>query len=460
MSTPKPLILSAAAMYAKLVFSVAPTISAWTLVLILLSCCPPASAEVHTLTLRQALDFAAKQNPDVLLARLDAQRAEQGIRIAKDPFSPKVYGGSGLAWTSGYPNTIDGNAPSIFEAKTNMSLFNRPATYQVAEARENARGAQMDAQAKSDEVAYRTAIQYLDVLETAKQVEVLSQQVPSLTKVVDTMRARVEEGSELKVESKRADVNLASVRQRLEAATADLEYSEMLLAVTIGYSANDRVQAVEPEPLTATELKSEEECVDLALKQSRQLQRFQSTVLAKELEIRSQNAQRLPQVGLVAQYALFGQYNYQNYFSKFQANNGQLGVSITIPLLVGSAAKALADQAATDIAKLRLQMNDTRNQISMNTRRSYQQWKKAEGARAVAQMQLELAREDLSVLIAQMTEGRALLSRVEQARVAENERWIQLYTAEIQLQRARLAVLRDTGTLIAALRAEPQAQQP
>jgi len=456
----KPLILSTAAPYAKLIFSVAPTISSWILVIILLSCCATASAEVLTLTLRQALDFAAKQNADVLLARLDAQRAEQGIRVAKDPFSPKVYGGSGLAWTSGYPNTIDGNAPSIFEAKTNMYLFNRPASFQVAEARENARGAQMDAQAKSDEVAYRTAIQYLDVLETAKQVEVLSQQVPSLTKVVDTMKARVEEGSELKVESKRAEVNLASARQRLEAATADLEYSEMLLAVTIGYSASDRVQAVQPETVASPELRSEEECVDLALKQSRQLQRFQSTVLAKELEIRSQNAQRLPQVGLVAQYALFGDYNYQNYFSKFQANNGQLGVSITVPLLVGSAAKALADQAATDISKLRLQMNDTRNQISMNTRRSYQQWKKAEGTRAIAQMQLELAREDLSVLIAQMTEGRAPLSRVEQARVAENERWIQLYAVEMQLQRARLAILRDTGTLVATLRAQPEPQQP
>jgi outer membrane protein len=425
---------------------------------ILLSFCAIASAEVHTLTLRQALDYAAKQNADVLLARLDAQRAEQGIRVAKDPFSPKVYGGSGLAWTSGYPNSIDGNAPSIFEAKTTMSLFNRPASYQVAEARENARGAQMDAQAKSDEVAYRTAVQYLEVLEMAKQVEVLSQQVPSLTKVVDTMKARVEEGSELAVESKRAEVNLASVRQRLEAATAD--YSQMLLAVTIGFPPADRVQAVQSEPLAGPEIKSEDECVDLALKQSRQLQRFQSTVLAKELEIRSQNAQRLPQVGLVAQYALFGKYNYQEYFTKFQANNGQLGVSITIPLLVGSAARALADQAATDIAKLRLEMNDTRNQISMNTRRSYQQWKKAEGARSIAQMQLELAREDLSVLIAQMTEGRAPMSRVEQARVAENERWIQLYSAEIQLQRARLAVLRDTGTLVAALRADPAAQQP
>lgn len=430
------------------------------LILSLLSFCVLATAEVHTLTLRQALDFAAKQNPDVLLSRLDAQRAEQGIRVAKDPFSPKVYGGSGLAWTSGYPNSIDGNAPSIFEAKTNMSLFNRPASFQVAEARESARGAQMDAQSKSDEVAYRTAIEYLDVLEMAKLVEVLSQQVPSLTKVSETMKARVEEGSELAVEAKRSSVNLASVQQRLEAATADLEYAEMLLAVTIGYPANDRVVAVQAGNVAGPEVQSEEECVDLALKQSRQLQRFQSTVLARELEIRAQNAQRLPQVGLVAQYALFGKYNYQNYFTKFQANNGQLGVSITIPLLVGSAAKALADQAATDIAKLRLQMNDTRNQISLNTRRSYQQWKKSEGARSIAQMQLELAREDLSVLIAQMTEGRAPISRVEQARVAENERWIQLYAAEIQLQRARLAVLRDTGTLVATLHVEALAQQP
>jgi outer membrane protein len=456
-SLPKPLLSPVARAG---VVSLCSRQAPYALILMFLCCCATALAEVHTLTLRQALDFASKQNVDVLLSRLDAQRAEQGIRVAKDPFSPKVYGGSGLAWTSGYPNAIDGNAPSIFEAKTNMSLFNRPASYQVAEARENSRGAQLDAQSRSDEVAYRTAIQYLDVLEIAKQVEILSQQVPSLTKVSETMKARVEEGSELAVEAKRAAVNLASARQRLEAATADLAYAQMLLAVTIGYPATDRVETVQAENVAGPELQSEEECVDLALKQSRQLQRFQSTVLARELEIRSQNAQRLPQVGLVAQYALFGKYNYQNYFTKFQANNGQLGVSITIPLLVGSAAKALADQAATDIAKLRLQMNDTRNQISMNTRRSYQQWKKAEGARSIAQMQLELAREDLSVLIAQMTEGRTPLSRVEQARVAENERWIQLYAAEIQLQRARLALLRDTGTLVATLRATPETQQP
>ncbi len=73
------------------------------------------SAEVRPLTLRQTLELAARQNPDVTLARLDEQRAEQGIKVAVDPFRPKIYGGSGVAATYGYPNSIDGSAPSLFQ---------------------------------------------------------------------------------------------------------------------------------------------------------------------------------------------------------------------------------------------------------------------------------------------------------------------------------------------------------
>ena len=87
------------------------------------------SAEVHSLTLQQALELAARQNPEVALARLDEQRAEQGVQVALDPFRPKVYGGSGLAYTYGYPNSIDGNAPSLIELKTDMAIFNRPKSY-------------------------------------------------------------------------------------------------------------------------------------------------------------------------------------------------------------------------------------------------------------------------------------------------------------------------------------------
>jgi hypothetical protein len=97
----------------------------------------PGLAEVHPLTLRQAVDIALKQSPDLVLARLDEQKAQYAIRIAKDPFVPKIYAGSGAAKTWGYPSSIEGAAPSIIEARTDMSLFNRPA---CQGARERARG--------------------------------------------------------------------------------------------------------------------------------------------------------------------------------------------------------------------------------------------------------------------------------------------------------------------------------
>src|SRR3954467_8908244 len=88
------------------------------------ACC--MRGEVRSLTLPQALEIATRQNPDVALARLDVQRAAEGIAVAQDPFRPKVFAGSRLAYTYGYPNSIEGNAPSLFQIKTDMAIYNRP----------------------------------------------------------------------------------------------------------------------------------------------------------------------------------------------------------------------------------------------------------------------------------------------------------------------------------------------
>jgi len=112
-----------------------------------------AAAEVRTLTLREALDIALKQNPDVVLARLDQQRARARNTIEKDPFVPKVFAGSGAAYTNGFPMSIDGNAPAVLQAKTQMAIFNRPQSLRAAQANESARGAEIDIGLRQDEVA-------------------------------------------------------------------------------------------------------------------------------------------------------------------------------------------------------------------------------------------------------------------------------------------------------------------
>jgi outer membrane protein len=425
-----------------------------------LCACVIAAAETHNLTLQQALAIAMRQNPDVMLTRLDQQRTQDDIRIAQNPFHPKVYGGSGLAYTYGYPNSIDGNAPSLIQVKTDMALFNRPDTYKISSARELAHGAQFGAEAKAEVVAYQTADLFLSASQTEHESETLGNEIPGLKKVAAAMEAAVQEGSELPLERKRAEVNLAISQQRLGAAALDADYYEMMLAIVLGFPATDRVKPVDsamPEMATPA---SESDASDIALRNNGELKQMRANVLAKELDMRSYKAERLPKVDAVLQYSLFLKENYQEYFQKFQHNNAQIGASITIPLLIGPQAKALADQAAVDMAKLRIQMEQVRNRIISDTRRSYQQWQKAASIRDLTRMQLDLARENLTVLLAQNGEGRVPLRAVEQARLEENDRWIALFEAETQLTRTKIAILRQMGTLVASLRGTDAAATP
>src|SRR5271170_1470058 len=134
-------------------------------------------AESHPLTLRQAVELALRQNPDLVLSRLDEQRTQAAIRVAKDPFSPKVFAGSGAAYTHGYPNSIEGAAPSIVQVRTDMALYNKPRSYDVAEARENARGAAFASQSKTGDIALQTASLFLDAQQLARTGESLANEV-------------------------------------------------------------------------------------------------------------------------------------------------------------------------------------------------------------------------------------------------------------------------------------------
>src|SRR5215469_4683060 len=138
------------------------------LLLLFCSLAIPSRAEIKEMTMRQAVQMAVAQNPDVLLARLDQQKARTQVAIQRDPFVPKVYAGSGLAYTNGFPTSIEGSAPSVFQARTIMTIFNRSQNYLVAQAAEGIRGAGADIARREEEVAYRVAVLFLDAEQAAR----------------------------------------------------------------------------------------------------------------------------------------------------------------------------------------------------------------------------------------------------------------------------------------------------
>src|SRR6185312_774542 len=413
---------------------------------------PVIPAETHNLTLKQAVARALAQNPEVLMVRLDEAKADLGIRVAKAPFTPRVGMGSGLAYSNGFPLSIEGSAPAAFEAKANASLFNMSQKYGIDQARETARGAGFATGEKNDEIAYRVASLYIDADRAMRLADSAQKQVESLEKVLQTVQARVEEGRELPVTAQEANVNLLRAKQRLVGLQSDRDYASHSLAVTLGYRAQDLVTPIEEERGIATIPASEEAAVQTAITSSKELKRLQSSAAAKGLEIKSDKAQRLPTVDLVAQYALLTKYsNYDQYFARFQRNNGQLGASIQVPLFMGSAVKAQIEQAEQVGLHIRAEVDAARNRIALDIHQSYLDIHKTDAAKDLAQADLDLARTQLSVVLAQMNEGRASLRQVEEARFNENEKWIAFYDAQFNAERARLNVLRQTGELRAAL---------
>jgi outer membrane protein TolC len=156
---------------------------------------------------------------------------------------------------------------------------------------------------------------------------------------------------------------------------------------------------------------------------------------------------------VVAQDNIFAKYNYTTLLNyKFRTNNPELGASVTIPLLIGKTARAYSSQAEADVAKMRIEVARTRSRITADLRRAYLDVKTAESSQELARDDLDFTREDLNIELAKYAEGRVPMAHIETLRATENEKFVAFYVSRQATERARLNVLRLTGTLVAALK--------
>jgi len=413
----------------------------------------PLLAETHALTLSQVADLAGRQSPEALLSRLEEQKAAHEVQAAKDPFTPKLYAGSGLAYSSGFPMSIEGSAPSIVQARAVASVYNRSQRMRLAQARETARGAGVQGQIDRETAAARALEVFVDLERYQRLAVAMRSQVGSAQRSEEAMRARVAEGRDIPLEGKRAALEVARSSQRLAAQEALLNATATQLASLLGFPPGDRVLPSEEERKPAAVPMDEQEAVRNAFADNKEIRRLESALLAKTLEIQSHRATRYPTLDLVATYGLFAKFNnYEDFFQRFQRHNGQLGVSVQVPIFAGHASSAMASQGEVDLARLRVELSQARARIQNEAAKAFVDYQVAEGARRVARLDLDVTREQLSVELARLEEGRSTAAQVERARRLEEETWIAYWDALHQVERSRLALLERTGSLLAALR--------
>jgi len=411
------------------------------------------AADPTPLTLKEAVDLAMRQNPDIAIARLDEMRAALDVQVVKEPVLPRVYAGSGLAYSNGFPMSIDGAAPSVVQAKATRTVYSRAQNFQVAQAREGVRGAAFGSAAVREDVALRTASLFLDLEKAGHQIALADQQSAVLQRVAEQVRLRVAEGKEKEIENRRAALNVARARQRCGALENQRRSLSQSLAAVLGLDPAAGIVPAHEERTRPVLPESEDASVKVALNDNPELRKLESDIAARKLQVRSLLAMRYPKIDLVAQYGLFAKFNnYTDYFRSFQRNNGQLGVSITVPIFANAQDQAQAAQAGIDGKKLEAELVRARGRVETETRQAWQDIEQAATAEEIARLDLDVAHEQTVTLQAQLEEGKVTLKDVELARYAENERQMQVDEAATQTERARLQLLKETRMLVAALR--------
>ena len=411
------------------------------------------AADSSTLTLKQAVDLALRQNQDITIAQLDEMRAALDVQVVKEPILPRVYAGSGLAYSNGFPMSIDGSAPSIVQARATRTIFSRAQGFQVAQAKETAHGATFGSAAVREDVALRTASLFLDLEKTTHQLELAARQNEALQRVEAQVRLRVEEGREKEIEGRRAALNVARARQRSSALESQRKRVSESLATLLGLNPVVRIVPANEERPRPSLPEGEDASVQTALKDNPELRKLESDITARNFQVRGFRAMRYPKIDLVAQYGLFAKFNnYTDYFRTFQRNNGQLGVSVSLPIFANAQDQAQASQAEIDGRRLQSELIRARGRVELEARQSWEEIRDAQMAEQIARMDLDLAREQTSLLLVQLEAGKVTMKEAELARYAEDERWMQLYEATCAVERAGFQLLKQTRMLVAALR--------
>jgi outer membrane protein TolC len=119
--------------------------------LLVFLCSPLAFAQ--KLTLQRAVELGMANGPSVLMGNADVTHAQKGLSEARNAYVPQVIFGSGLGKSFGFPMSIEGSAPSVFQVNVQSFLYNPAQQQFVRAARTDITAANFSAQELRNQAA-------------------------------------------------------------------------------------------------------------------------------------------------------------------------------------------------------------------------------------------------------------------------------------------------------------------
>lgn len=380
------------------------------------------------LTLKDAVNLALKQNPQVILANLQVSQSEQDRLMARSQLLPQANGSvSEAANRLNLHAAIGLSIPGFAEHAGPFDVFtagvnvNAPVFDLTLWRKYRASKLGIDTSRAQEITAREESVmlvvsQYLGCQRASADVAAAQSRVDLAQAVYDQSADLQKNGVGTGIDTLRANVQLQNEKQRLIVSQTGLQTSLNGLARLLSVDPRRPVDIADQPAFFDTPAVSIDQTIDKAFAARPELKALKTQQERAALDARAAGDQRLPKLSFSGYWAEQGitpdtiipVYQYQG--------------TVTVPLFTGG--RIQADRAKADLAirQLEQQVTDARNRIALDVKNAVAQLDAARNEVTVANAGIQLAREEV-------TQARDRF----QAGVANN---LEVITAQDELARA------------------------
>jgi len=392
-----------------------------------------------------AVDLALRNSTPVRISAADVQHAEAAVMGSVDAYKPSFSVGSSLGYSYGFPV----GQPSVYSVGANSLAYSFSQPDYIRSARAALIAAQLQLKDTRQQVILDTALDYIQLVTVNQQMTALDQQTGFVQKLVEIETERVDAGLDSKVELTQARLTGAQVALRRLHRVDQADLVRLRLAHLTGLNPGDIVS--EPQTVPAAPEVTDPAGYDSNSGVKAAYASAKSKLYTAFGDDRQNNR---PTFAFGLEYNRYAKFNnYNEYYLRFQHNNFNVGVQITLPLFDASR-KAKAKGSSAEAAQASAQADQLRDQTGEQILRLQKNIAELAAQEQVAELQNELSQDQLDAITTQLRLGTGIpggaapLPKDEQgAHIRERSHFVDMLETRFQLTQARLSLLRSMGRI-------------
>ncbi len=355
------------------------------------------------LTLEQAVKLALKQNPTQQIAVLTAAESIQDKNITRSELLPQAnlkvadsanrvniqaqFGGHPLPGLPQHigPYQIFSAGPSFGSTIFDFSLWKR-----YLAARSNVDSTKANSDTTREQVILLVVSQYIGTLRSVANVEASRSRVELAQALYDQAADLQKEGVGTGIDTLRANVELQNEKQRLISAENERDSSLFGLSKLLNLDPRQKIELADVLSFFETPQPDVDASISQALADRQEWKAIQAQEKSLGYEKQSAEYTRLPSLRFDGNWAYLGT----------SSNNGiptyLYQASVNMPLFTGGRIKAEVTKANIELQKIEQQKADLRNQIALDVKTALLNLNSARSEVQVANLGVELAKEEVS----------------------------------------------------------------